>query len=283
MIAVLGGLGAALLWAIATLCATSSIRAIGPGSVLAWVMLTGLLVVAPWLAYQGVPSGLDRNSAGWLAAAGLGNVLGLFFAYSALRTGKVGIVAPIVSTEGAIAAVIAVIAGEQLADGVGATLGVIALGILLTAVVRDPAAQGARSSPWLVPTYAVSAAFSFGISLYATGRVSVELPIAWTVLPARLAGVLVITIPLAITSRLRLTRRVIPLILTAGVAEVIGLALFATGSRHSIAVSAVLASQVAAMAAVGAFFLLRERLAPIQLVGVGTIIIGIAVLAVLQT
>ena len=61
-----------------------------------------------------------------------------------------------------------------------------------------------------------------------------------------------------------------------------GFALFAWGSRHSIAVSAVLAAQFGAIAAVAAFVLFRERLAAIQLVGVVMIVVGVTVLSGLQ-
>jgi uncharacterized membrane protein len=58
-----------------------------------------------------------------LALGGAGNVLELLLTYAALRVGKVGIVASIVSTEGAIAAVLALIAGEALSPGAGVTSG----------------------------------------------------------------------------------------------------------------------------------------------------------------
>jgi drug/metabolite transporter (DMT)-like permease len=282
MIAILCGLGAATVFATALLCSSRSTRLIGPGPVLAWVMLTGLLIVVPWAVFEGAPEDLDAGAVGWLAVAGLGNVLGLLLAYSALGIGKVGIVAPIVSTEGAIAAVIAVIAGEEIADGAGVMLGVIIVGIVLAAAARDPEAVAARAPTWLVALYALCAAFAFGVSLYATARVSADLSIVWALVPARLAGVLVVALPLALTSRLQLTRRALPLVLTSGVAEVVGFALFAVGSRHGIAITAVLASQFAAIAGVAAFFLFRERLTRVQLVGVGTIVGGVAVLSVLQ-
>src|SRR5919109_2971060 len=114
MIAILGGIGAATVFATATLCSSRSTRMIGAGPVLAWVMILGTLIVLPWATVEGVPNDLDRASVGWLAVAGFGNVAGLLLAYSALRRGKVGIVAPMVSTEGAIAAVISIMAGEEI-------------------------------------------------------------------------------------------------------------------------------------------------------------------------
>jgi drug/metabolite transporter (DMT)-like permease len=282
MIAILGGLGAATVFAAATLCSSRSTRMIGAGPVLAWVMIVGFLIVAPWAAVEGFPEGLDGPSTAWLVVAGFGNVAGLFLAYSALRIGKVGVVAPIVSTEGAIAAVIAAIAGEPIATGVGVTLGVIALGILLAARSREPEPVAATAPATVVSLYAVAAALCFGVSLYATARVSADLPIVWALVPARVAGLVVIALPLAATARLRLTRPALPLVLASGAAEIAGFALFAVGSRHSVAVSAVLASQFGAIAAVAAYILFRERLGSLQLAGVVLIVVGVTVLSFLQ-
>jgi drug/metabolite transporter (DMT)-like permease len=284
--AILGGLGAAVAWAVTLLCTSRATRMIGSGSVLAWVMLTGFCIVVPWGAVVGVPDDLDRGSAAWLLIAGLGNILGLFLVYTALREGKVGIVGPIVSTEGAIAAVLAVLAGESLAVGSAAMLVLIAVGIALAATTADSddvsevatAVERYRS----VPVVALFAACSFGTSIYATARASAELPIAWAVAPPRILGVLFVFLPLAATSRLRLTRPALPLVVTAGIAEVVGFALFAVGSRHGVAVAAVLASQFAAIAAVAAYFLFRERLTRVQVAGVATVVIGVAVLTALQ-
>jgi drug/metabolite transporter (DMT)-like permease len=125
---------------------------------------------------------------------------------------------------------------------------------------------------------ALAAAGAFGVGLYATGRAGADLPVAWVVLPARAIGVLVVTIPLALTSRLELTRRALPLVVASGLAEVLGFASFAVGARHGIAVSAVLASQFAVIAAVGAYLLFGERLGRVQLIGVVLTVVGVALL-----
>src|SRR4051794_22038611 len=130
MLAIAGGLGAAILFAASTLCSSRSARMIGPASVLAWVMVVGLVAVTPALVATGPPD-LDSESIALLALGGAGNVFGLLLTYAALRVGKVGIVASIVSTEGAIAAVLAVIAGEALSPGAGVTLALIAAGVAL--------------------------------------------------------------------------------------------------------------------------------------------------------
>ncbi len=277
MIAIVGGLGAAFAWAATTLCSTRASRTIGALPTLGWVMLVGLVPTLPAVLVAGGDAP-DAGGLGWLAVSGFGNVAGLALVYAGLRRGKVGVVAPIASTEGAVAAVIAVALGEQLPAGVGAALGIVVVGIVLTASARGT--EG-RTSPVAI-ALAAGAALSFGVSIYATGRVSQELSIAWALLPARLVGVVFITIPLAATRRLVLTRPAAPLVVATGLAEVAGFACYAVGARHGIAIAAVLASQFAALAALGALVLYRERLSRAQVAGLVLIAVGVAVLGALR-
>ena len=281
MIAVLGGLGAALMWATGTLCSARSSRIIGPASVLAWVMLTGLAANLAVVAVGPRPGPLSGSDVALMVTAGVGNVLGLFLAYSALRRGKVGLVAPILSTECAIAAVLAVATGDALGVASALLLVVMASGVVLAAVAPEelPVPGERTSAPVGLATLA---ALSFGVSLFATGRLGASLPVGWTLLPPRVVGVVAVTIPLALTRRLRLTRPAVPLVVTAGLAEVLGFASYVAGARHGIAVAAVLASQFAAIASVAAYVLFRERLTRLQLGGVGLIVLGVAALTAIK-
>ena len=54
MLAIIGGLGAASAFAVATLCSARSTRMIGPSSVLAWVMLVDLGVTGPLALHDGI-------------------------------------------------------------------------------------------------------------------------------------------------------------------------------------------------------------------------------------
>ena len=103
MIAVLGGLGAAVAWAVTTLTAARASPLIGSWSTLAWVMLTGLIVVGPVALVEGKPDALDGGALTWLVIAGVGNITGLLLVYTGLKIGKVGVVSPISSAEGAVA------------------------------------------------------------------------------------------------------------------------------------------------------------------------------------
>jgi drug/metabolite transporter (DMT)-like permease len=280
MQAIAGGLGAALVFATVTLCNSRSSRMIGPGPLLAWVMLIGLAITGPGVLIEGVPDNLDRESGAWLVIAGVGNVVGLLLAYAALSSGKVGIVAPLVSTQGAIAAVIAVIAGETISVAAGIALGAIAIGIFLAGI--GPEAESGERHEGRATLYVLGAAVAIGWSLYATARASIDLPVVWALLPSRVIGVVAVTLPLALRSDMKMTREALPLVLVAGVCEVLGFALFAWGARDGIAVSAVLASQFAAIATVAAYVLFRERLTRLQLAGVAVLVVGVGALSGIQ-
>ena len=86
-------------------------------------------------------------------------------------------------------------------------------------------------------------------------------------------GVVVITLPL-LHGTLRIARRATPLVVGAGVAEVVA-SLPSPGAPDSIGITSVLGSQFAAISAVGAYFFFGERLRRIQVVGVAAIVVGV--------
>jgi uncharacterized membrane protein len=281
VIAILGGLGAALMWGTATLCTSRSSRQLGTGSVLAWVMLAGRVIVVPLAFASGGTPALDTGVGWWLLLSGAMNVIGLALVYEALRLGKVGIVSPVASTEGAIAALLAVLAGETLGVSTAVLLVVITLGIVLAS---RPAEEHQLEDPHPLAStlMSVGAAGTFGVGLYASGRVSDLVPVVWVILPARVLGALFVALPLAVRGKLRLTRESAPLVVTAGLCEIAGMASYALGARHGIAVAAVLASQFAAVAAIGAYVLFHERLSAVQRTGAGVILLGVAALTAIN-
>jgi len=282
VLAILGGIGAACAWAISLLCSSRSSRLIDPRAVVAWVMLVGLVVTAPIAALTGVPSALHGSALVWLIVSGAGNVCGLIVNYYALRIGQVSVVAPIVSTEGAIAATISVVTGQSLAVSVALTLVMIVVGVVLASVpAPDLAAHEAARHPRTI-ALAVATAGLFGVSLYATGRAGALLPASWVVLSARLIGVVVLALPLVVSGRLRLTARAAPLVVASGLAEVAGFYAYTLGSRHGLAIAAVLSSQFAVLAMGASYVLFGERLSRVQYAGVACVLVGVAVLSVLR-
>ena len=307
MTAILAGLGAAVLWAAATLCSSRSSRMLGSRVVLAWIMIVGVAVGLPVAVASPPPSIVAPSTLALLLLAGSCYVVGLQLTYAALRVGKVSIVAPIVSTEGAVAALVSVALGDPIGIIAGVMLVAIALGVVLSSVERArpevaagdfdlvaDAIDAPASAPEPAPTdrpiaeppvdarrtaLAVAAALLFGVGIVAAGRSALLVPVSWVALSARLIGIVGVVIPLLIQGRLRLSRAALPLVVVAGTGEVVGSMLSAWGSRESIAITAVMGSQFAALAAVAAFVLFGERLARVQLVGVVLIVAGVTVLA----
>ncbi len=227
----------------------------------------------------------SRHSPG-RRVSGVGNVVGLLLIYTAYRIGAVGIISTIASTEGAISAVLSVLAGEVLQPGSGPVLGVVALGVALAAAggreeeegVEIPRARSIRAA-----ALSIAAALSFGLGLYASGRISGLLPVAWAILPARVAGVLIVAIPLAVTGRVRISRAAAPYVAATGLAEIVGYVAYVVGARDGIAVASVLTSMFAPFATLAAFVLFRERLGRREVVGIGLVASGVIVLGVLQS
>jgi len=278
VISVVFGLGAAIFFASGSLLNSRAIRHISGWSVVAWVMLVGLVITTPALILSGIPEAVSGVNAWWLVVTGIGNVAGLVLAAFAFRVGKVGVVAPILATEGALSAVISARLGQSIVPFIGFLLVVIVAGVVLAAVGPDPAPLE-HERPTLSAVLATFAAFGFGISLYSAGHLSGELPISWVLLPARLVGVLALTIPLALSSRLQITRRAAPLVIAMGFTEVIGITLFSIGAEYDIAITSVVSSQFAPIAAIMAYLLFKERLGGLQILGVVVIVTGVAALS----
>ncbi len=278
MIAVLGGLGASICFAVSALCSAAASRRLGAASTLSWVMTIGLVFVVPAVLIAGT-SQLTAGRIALLATAGLTNIVGLLFEYVAFRRGKIGVITPIVSSEGAIATLIAVFAGLELSLRVAVLLLVVTVGVIFATAHPDPPSASNDTTRVRSALLALPCAVLFGINLYVTARVGREVPVVWVLLPGRLLGTVLLTAPLAARHELRPPGSAWPLVLATALAEVIGILSYTLGARHQIAIAAVIASQFAALAAVGAYFLFDERLTKLQLAGLVVVAIGVGLLA----
>lgn len=278
MISIICGLGTAILFATSSLLSSRAVKIIDSWSVVAWTMTIGLAITLPFVLLAGIPSDLGGDDIAWMAAAGIGNVTGLVCAALAFRVGKVGVITPILATEGALAAVIAAFLGESIAPVVAFLLMAMVVGVVIAGIAPDPEPL-AHERPVVAVLLSVGGALVFGISLFAVGHLSAELPISWVLLPARLVGVVALALPLLLTRRLHLTRVTAPLVAGMGLAEVVGFMLFAIGAQYQVAVTSVLASQFAPIAAVMAYVLFKERLGRLQITGVAVIVVAVTVLS----
>ena len=277
MIAILGGLGAALSWGLSTVVASRSTRMIGSQQALAYVMLLGLGALAVLAPASGVPQHASGHAWAWAVLAGAGSAAGLSMMYRAVHLGKVGVVAPIASTEGALAAVFSIALGETLTAGVAVCLIVIACGVVVVTM------RGHAADVHLRPSlYALGAACLFGVNLVASARAGDALGALWTIFVARIVGVSMIALPLLLRGRLRLPGAAWWLVCFSATAEVVGYVCYVTGAHHGVAIPAVLGSQFAAVATIASFAMFDERIGPRQIAGAVVIVTGVSVLAVLR-
>src|SRR4029079_13031133 len=83
-------------------------------------------------------TGLTAVAIPWLVIAGLGNVVGLGFEYAALRIGRVSVVAPLTSSEGAVASLLSIMAGARFTAILLLALWIVAAGGAATAASAEP-------------------------------------------------------------------------------------------------------------------------------------------------
>jgi drug/metabolite transporter (DMT)-like permease len=278
VIGVVGGLVAAILWGTSTVVASRSTRMIGSQQALGYVMLTGLvlcLVAAP--LSEGVPS-VGRHGAAWALLAGAASVFGLSMLYRALRIGQVGVVAPIASTEGALAALFSVVLlGQGLSAVTSVALTVVAVGVIVVTF------HGSRADLQLRPSlYAFTAAAVFGVGLIASSQAGHAIGPLWTILVARAIGIVFVVVRLAFRGAFPRPGPALPLVVFSGLAEVTGFTAYIIGAREGVAVPAVLASQFAAVAVIVSYFTFGERLTARQLSGAVVIASGVAAVAALR-
>jgi len=167
--------------------------------------------------------------------------------------------------------------GERLTVGVAICLGVIALGIVVVTL------RGAATDIHLRPSlYAMAAACCFGVGLVGSSKAGAELGALWTILVARAIGISAVAAPLVVTRSLPRPGRVWWMVTFSAIAELVGFAAFIGGSRHGVAIPAVLASQFAAVAAATTYVVFGERLGVRQRAGAAVIFAGVAMLSLLR-
>jgi drug/metabolite transporter (DMT)-like permease len=280
VIAVLGGLGAALSWAATGLFAQQAGRKIGELSTFAWASTLGLgiALIPAVVALSSSPPGGQTLIA--LALAGVLNVLGLLAQFSALRRGQVSVIVPVTSAEGAVAAMFAVAAGAHLAPVGWIALAALIAGVAVTAGSQWPRDEHDAGVDSLLPVgLAVVAAVCFGAGLYFQGTAGADVPLGLAIVPPSFMGAVLVALPMAGTGRIAPPGRARSWLFGVAAAEIIGFTCYVIGARHSVPVAAVLSTQYATIAVLVSVVVLREKLSTAQIVGFGLTIAGVTVLS----
>jgi drug/metabolite transporter (DMT)-like permease len=266
-------LGSALLYALADLWNVRIARRAHMSTALVWIFAVGLAIALPAaLVLDGLPG---RDDARPLAAALAGGVLYVAalgaFMYG-LRRGSLSVVAPLAALEGAVGALIAIVAGERLGGLVAFALVLAVVGGVLAATA--PGRRTAAGAGW-----ALVAAHSFGWALFAFGEAG-SLSAVTVVAVSRLASIAVVLPVALLRSGLALPDGVRPFALGSGLLDVTGfLALAAAVALGPVSVASVLVAQFATFAVILGLVVLGERPARHQLVGVATTLVAVTILA----
>jgi drug/metabolite transporter (DMT)-like permease len=271
VLTVLLGLTAAACWGVPDVWLAQATRSVGPFPVVFGAVLIGVAAIAPAAVFVAPPQWTAR---GVLLAVAVGalTAIGYQAGFTAFRHGAVSIVAPIISCEGAVAAAIAIAAGEKLRAAILALLAVAVVGVVLAAMGEGGGRSGALP--------ASLAACVWGVILVLSTPVSDELGLYWGFMLIRLSA-LAWMLPIAARTGAALQWRGDPWRVAAwGLCDSCAyLAFVAAANRGPVAVAGVLAAQFATFAVLVATAFFGERPRLRQVVGVVLVIAAVTAIA----
>jgi drug/metabolite transporter (DMT)-like permease len=288
---VIFGLGAALGWGSADLLAALAGRRIGAfrtvliAQVFSAVAISTILVAArPDLARLG-------GVMWWLIPNSIGTAGAYFFLYRALELGPVHLVSPVLAAYGVLPVLLAVaLLHESLAPltalGVAMTIG----GAVLSSADLRAARTGARRLPRAMP-WALASATLFGMVTYTFGwatRRAGWLPTLWFSRTCGAAVFLLIAVVLVLrrsglggAAESARAAGAIGFALALGFVDIVGTASFGYGAEVGLLSIVIAVSAIYPLIPViGGVFLFGERPAPNQFVGVGLVVVGLALLGI---
>lgn len=271
LLTVLLGLTAAACWGVPDVWLAQATRSVGPFAVVFGSVLIGTAAIAPAAFFIDPPAWTGR---GVLLAVLLGALTASAYqaGFVAFRSGAVSIVAPIIACEGAVAAALAIAAGERLRASVLGLLGIAVIGVVLAAMGEGGGRAGALP--------AALAASIWGVILVLSSPVADDLGVFWGFLLIRTSA-LAWMMPLAVRSGAALRWRADPwrvAVWALGDSSAY-LAFVAAANRGPVAVASVLAAQFATVAVIVATAFFGERLRLRQVVGVTFVIAAVTAIA----
>jgi drug/metabolite transporter (DMT)-like permease len=273
------GLLAAVLWGLPDVPLAVAVRRVGELPVLVWSLAIGTLAVLPIVAATGAPH-LTTRGFGLAIAAAAVTVPAYLTAFTAFQTCPVSVVTPILSCEGAAAAVIAVIFGERLGLALAVFLALAVVGVVLVGISGGEH-QSAHARGVV---FVCLAALIWGVVLSLGAPVARELGVWWGFLLVRIFALL-FALALALGSRrgpaLGPALRREPWRIAAwGLGDAGAyLCFYLAAHRGPVAVASVLAAQFALFGALSGVLLLDERLRAHQWLGIAIVVVAVSAVA----
>ncbi len=268
------GLTSAATWGIADFSGGLATRRAPVLTVVLLSQVTGLILLT-LLALTSAERAPTVQDVLWGAAAGVIGQIGLFALYRAMAIGQMGIAAPLT---GVLAASVPVVFGA-FAQGLPDLLHLTGFALALVGVWFVARPQGATGRPAGLGL-AILAGLGFGCFLILIAQVR-EHSVFWPLVAARVASISVM-IGIALVRRPFTwpSRKTTPLILLAGSMDVGGNAFFVLAEQAGrLDIAGVLSSLYPATTVLLALFVLRERLARFQTIGVLMVLVAIPLIA----
>jgi len=272
--AVIFSLAAALSWGVGDFSGGLSSRKTSVFAAVIVSQLAGLLLLIGIAAYWHEPYP-SMSDLGWGVAAGVSGGIGLAALYRALAMGKMGLAAPFVAVLGGG---IPVMVGIVL-EGTPGTAQLLGFAVAMLAVwlIARPGGGGdSRAGLGM----AILAGTFIGLFLICLDRIQGD-GLFWSLAVARLSSMLLMTL-IALFSRQRILPDggALPLILFAGLVDVLGNAFFVLAARTGrLDAASVLASLYPMVTVVLARVVLKERVNAMQALGIVLAMVAIVLIA----
>jgi drug/metabolite transporter (DMT)-like permease len=268
-------LGASLAWGVADFAGPLWARTWGTLRVMFWGQVGGLISISIAVAIRGQAP--DRWAVLLAIPAAVSGILGLYAYYHGMTVGAISVVAPIAGASAIVPVIFGIASGDspsvpQVAGIACALVGVAAASLEQTSGERKIAAGVGL---------ALLAAVGFGFyfpPMHAAGKTDFW----WASEIFRATALLVVGLTvLAKRPTLRLPRKQLAIVAAIGIGDTLGNVLFAAASGHGlVSLTSVLASLYPVVTVLLAAQLLRERVAPIQRVGIALTLAGVVLIAV---
>jgi drug/metabolite transporter (DMT)-like permease len=305
MLAIALALGASIGWGSGDFLGGLTTRRASLWAVIVGSQAVGLVAATLVVVLAG--HGWPGLHAVWpVLLGGLASVVAISCFYKALAIGSMSIVAPISATNAMIPFLVGLAVGERPSVTQFAGVALAAAGVLLVASERaragdiigaaalpnepavEPAAVMAAGTAARVPrrdqrraiALALTAAVAMGLVLVGYDATARYDPL-WAMLGGRISSVVVFAIVfLVLRPRLEMRRSALPFIVAVGLLDTGANGLFALATTQGyLSLVSVLGAVYPVVTVLLAYVLLRERVAPHQLVGAVATLAGIALIA----
>lgn len=276
--AVILALGGALVYGCADFCGGLAARRSHAALVALLGQCAGLAILVPALLL--VPGRADAASVAWGAAGGVAGAMGLLLLYRSLAIGPMAVVAPVTAVMAATVPVVAGLAfGERPSAAALAGVGAALFAVVLISAEggRIPSRRQLMGSGTVV---ALGAGLGFGLLFVLLSRSSEDSGM-WPLAGTRISSLTVLlTVTLLLGQARAVQRGALALAAAAGIGDMGANVLFLLATREGLlSVTGVLISLYPAATVLLAVTVLRERLAALQLVGLGVAVGAVTVIA----